>query len=123
MIWFRKVWFLTLTLFTEQCFSIGTLKYSYPRSMVLRGNIGTFRQNLTGFPTEIDENVLMNDIMQRMMDPPLHEENTIQFITGPIEPFVFCFIAETKNGEDEFVVRGPMYSVVSLAVARLNYRY
>lgn len=123
MIWFHKIWFLTLVLFIEQRLSLFNQKHPFPKSMTHRGYLGTFRQNLTGYPVKFDAQVFLQDSMNKLLDPPLPPERTINFCTGSYEPFVFSFVFDTgENGKDDFVVWGPMFSMIYLAAAQLNYR-
>lgn len=124
MILFKKTTFIiSLIIILKQSLSLEENKYSIPRSMALRGYLGTYRQNLSGCPTEVDEEDFLNDMTDHLVNPLTFDEKTFQFITFPLEPFVFSFITETyENGEDSFVVWGPMYSLLHVAVQRLNYR-
>lgn len=96
-------------------------KISSPRSFWLRGYFGEYRQNLTGFPTEPDVQALIDVSLEKFFYPSVPEA-TITFFTDQIEPFTFVMITATNDGEEEFVLWGPLYSLTAVAAGRLNYR-
>lgn len=92
-------------------------KYSVPRISSLRGHIGHFRQNLTGYPKSMDMAELLNDGIKVLFMGVEGGADTFRFVSTIAEPFVFAL-----NDKDGFTIWGPMYSTIKETAMRLNYR-
>lgn len=111
---------LISTIVSEKCKN----EYRPPRRS-LWGHFGRYRQNMTGAPVNFDKDVLLQDMMKAMLNywyDPLPDK-TFVFMSMMAEPFVFALVTDlTEDGEEEFVVWGPMYSILVEAAKHLNYR-
>lgn len=94
-----------------------------PKSLALRGYLGVFRQYLTGDQVEFDEEALIKDSLEQYMNMKPFPDRTFVVNVARVEPFCFAFCTDRgPDGEEEFAVWGPTYSVVATAAERLNYR-
>lgn len=113
-------------LFLSQLLNGGLLeecvRYSFPKSFALRGYFGHFKQNLTGYPTKPNFQAVLEAGLEKLMNPQPIPEKTITFYADQLEPFAFAKITATNDGEDQFVLWGPSYSLTAVAAMRLNYR-